>query len=255
MNYCSVFIFRVGSLGDSIVALPAIKKLNNYYNDKFYLITNMPKNMIFPVWGCYKHTNYFKDYFEFEYSFKSFIKLRQFIRQKKGQKILYYFVDKSSFKRNFRNYLLFKILGFARIYGWKECIGDYIERDFNGKLETVQPEYERLGEIVDKCLEVEGTTNYSFDYIKFNDRSISSTLAKFSFIENNFLVLGVGGKTNIQRWDVYNYVEVLSALHNDIYVIILGGREEYKNANEIKEQLPNKQILNLCIWPSPRGKL
>ena len=66
-NNCSIFIFKVGSLGDSIVSLPAIRKINDYYGDELHFITNKPSEGVLSAWEVYKLTNYFKDCFEFEY--------------------------------------------------------------------------------------------------------------------------------------------------------------------------------------------
>jgi ADP-heptose:LPS heptosyltransferase len=244
----AIFVFRVGSLGDSIVALPAIKALNEHYGIQLYLVTNTPADGVLSTWEIYKHTNYFKDRFEFKYSLISFLKLRGFIKQIRAKKILYYFVDESSLKRNFRNYLFFRAVGFSKIYGWKECIGDYIVRGSNGVLTEVEPEYKRLENIVIKYLNIKKNSQYkySFNYIKFNSQFIGNALDKFRFIGEKYLILGLGGKTDIQKWYIDNYVEVLRDINKEINIIILGGDSEYSDAKKIQTLLPHKKILNLC---------
>lgn len=242
----SIFIFRIGSLGDSIVALPAIKKIHTYYNQQLHFITNKPDNGIFPAWELYKHTTYFEDVFEFEYDIQSIMRLRQYIAKIKGKKILYYFVDKSSFKRNFRNYLFFKLIGFDEIYGWKECIGKYILRDENAKLLEVESEYKRLENIVDKYISLNKNYEIKYDFLKFSSNFKENSKIKFNFLSDKFIVLGIGGKTKIQRWDIENYISVLSNLDTTIKIVILGGNDENKDANVVKNSLINREVINLC---------
>ena len=249
-NNCSIFIFKVGSLGDSIVSLPAIRKINDYYGGELHFITNKPSEGVISAWEVYKLTNYFKDCFEFEYSLKSIIRLRKFIQKEKGKRVLFYFADISSFRRNFRNYLFFRILGITVIYGWKECTGDYIERDSSGRLIEVIPEYKRLVNIVDKYLDKKNNHLENTNYITFDSAIVEKISLESSFINNEFIVLGIGGKTDIQKWSIFNYVETLKYLSEEIAVIILGGASDYDDAERVQEQLPQLKIFNLCARTS-----
>jgi len=213
----NVFIFRVGSIGDSIVALPAIRKIYRYYNKKLHLITNKPSRGVFPAWGVYSFTEYFEDKFEFSFSIKDIITLRRYVNSKKGKKILFYFADKSSFKRNFRNYFFFRLIGFDEIYGWKEAIGEYIERDNDGKLLEVEPEYIRLENIVDKYPKLGKSKNYEYDFFKYEQKFINECEQKFNyFLNEDFLVLGIGGKTKFQRWEIDNYIYILNKIEKTL---------------------------------------
>jgi heptosyltransferase III len=245
-EYVNVFIFRVGSLGDSIVTLPAIKRINEHYKVKLHLITNKPSKGIFSSWEIFKLTDYFKNCFEFDYTIKSILNLRKYIQQEKKQKIIFYFADISNFRRNFRNYLFFKALGFSKVYGWRDCIGDYIRRDSNGQLLEVVPEYERLENIVDNYLDTRPKFNKYFNFIKFDKRFISNSHQKFNFLDKAYFVIGVGGKAAIQHWNIDNYVQVLKNINKEVLVVILGGKDDYKDAAKIQSSLPNLNINNLC---------
>jgi heptosyltransferase III len=247
----AVFIFRVGSLGDSVVALPAIHEISQYYRAELYLISNAPNKEALSSWKVYRHTKYFKKKFEFKYSISSILRLRNFIKQAQGdEKILYYLVDESSLIRNFRNYLFFRIIGVSKIYGWKECVGNYIKKDSNGRLITVIPEYKRLVNIAYNYLGKSNSHPKNVDYITFDSEIINKISLKYGFINNQFIVLGIGGKTDIQKWSAANYIEVLKDFNKEIIVIILGGNGEYNDAKKIQKSLPQIKILNLCAMTS-----
>jgi ADP-heptose:LPS heptosyltransferase len=245
-NKKHIFIFKVGSLGDTIVAFPAAKKIFTHYNKKIHFITNKPAPGIFPGWEIFKHSSFFDDAFEFDFTLKDILNLRKFVNSYKGEKILYYFVGESPLKRNLRNYLFFKLIGFDKVYGWKECIGKHIIRNADGNLKDLPPEHIRLQNIVEKY--TGNTTKISTEnnFLNFSNEFINNTTKKFSFISEPFLVLGIGGKNKIQQWDINRYIEVLNNYPNNLKVIILGGKTEEEYAHKIKELTYTKEVINLC---------
>jgi len=245
-EHCSIFVFKVGSIGDSIVAIPALKKIKDQYKGEFHLITNKPSNGVLSSWEVFKLTGLFKDFFEFDYSLKSILKLRRFIKREKKHKVIFYFSDLSSFRRNFRNYLFFKAIGFSEVFGWKECVGSYIKRDSKGQLTEVEPEYKRLEGIVDKYIDKKYIFDVDYDFIKFNNLFIRDTLEKYKFLDDAYFVIGLGGKSDIQRWNIDSYINVLKELNKDITLVALGGNNEYDDVEKIKVLLPELKILNFC---------
>jgi ADP-heptose:LPS heptosyltransferase len=241
-----IFVFKVGSLGDSIVALPAIKNIFSYYNKKLQFITNKPDLGIFPAWQIYKHTSYFNSVYEFQFTLQSIIELKKYVHSFEGQKILFYFADESGLKRNLRNYIFFKLIGFNEVYGWKECTGEYIKRNTDNSLREVLPEYIRLQNIVEKYTGQKTEIFPEKNFINFSPDFINKINQKFFFLTEPFFVLGIGGKNKIQRWDINRYIEVLNSYPKKLKVIILGGKAEEEYAHKIEQLAQNKEVINLC---------
>ncbi len=240
-----IFVFKVGSLGDSIVALPAIKNITNHYSQKLNFITNKPTEGIFPAWEIYKYTPFFNSVFEFDFTTNHIVELKQYVNSFKGEKILFYFADESGYKRNLRNYLFFKTIGFNKVFGWKECTGKYIKRDKKGKLLPVEPEYIRLQKIVEKYTgEKTQIKPEEGEFLLFPEKE--KIERKFSFLTEKFFVLGIGGKNKIQRWDTQRYIDLLNQYPQNIKVVILGGKAEIDTAQQIEQNVANKEVINLC---------
>ena len=248
MNH-QIFVFRTGSLGDAVAALPAIRSIYNYSGEKINLITNKPGKGEVSSWEVYRHTKYFKDYFEFEKSLYNLFQLGRWIRSKRGKKILFYLVDRSSWKRNLRNFALFKLLGIDEVVGTRENTGEYIERDSKGNLKTVKSEYIRLDSIVKRYFVSKGRDlqgEDTFNFFEFSNDFIQSAYRRFPFLRKEFIVLGIGGKNRIQRWAEDRYVSVLESIPDSFYVVILGGKGDMERARYIEDQVESKKVINLC---------
>ncbi len=241
-----IFVFKVGSLGDSIVALPAIDDIYRHYRQKLHFITNKPAHGVFPAWQLYQHTPFFSDAFEFDFSLSGILQLKKYIARQKGEKVLFYFADESPLKRNVRNYLFFKFIGIDKVYGWKECSGTYIKRDNTGKLLPVEPEYIRLRKIVEKYTAQKIQPDISHNYLVFPKDFSDTTHLKFPFVaKSSFLAVGLGGKNKIQQWDVERYASVINRI-NTSTIVILGGKTEDAQARRLQQLVPDKTVLNLC---------
>ena len=64
-------------------------------------------------------------------------------------------------------------------------------------------------------------------------------------MDKNYIVIGIGGKTKIQRWDIEKYADVLNKCSINLKIIILGGKDEIDDADKLNK-LSKKQIINLC---------
>jgi ADP-heptose:LPS heptosyltransferase len=250
-----VFIFRIGHLGDTLVALPAIRRLWEYYQkDNLILITNTNKKDYVTAGDVLKYTNYFKEVFFYDAKdIKTLLKLIPKLRGSKNEKILYYLIPSSPLKRVIRDYFFFKVLcGIDRIMGIRESIGKIIVRDKNGNLLPMDKESERLLKLVYKVLKLDyRTKKLPSPPVLFPPKEAYDKVKVFlrDLPEDTILIaLGHGSKMPAKRWPIERYKDLCCRLGNyneKISIVLFGDKEDFESGEYLRKGLDGK-IINVA---------
>ncbi|NUO08513.1 MAG: glycosyltransferase family 9 protein [Candidatus Brocadia sp.] len=251
-----VFVFRIGHLGDTLVALPAISKIKEIHREEdLFLITNKPsKDFKVSPWDILRYTNYFKDVIFYEPgNVKSLMKLFYRIKSYGRNEVLYYLTPERSLIQVARDYIFFKILcGFKKAYGIKESLNEYILRDNYGKLITVEKEFERLLKIIHKV--------HGLDYRKENSPQtclLNPPTEAYGYVNDIFkkipkdsmlIAIGHGSKISTTKWNLSKFIKLSNHLLNynkRIFLVIVGGKDDFKCGEYLRSRFENRTI-NLC---------
>jgi ADP-heptose:LPS heptosyltransferase len=221
-----ILIYRNCSLGDFIVALPAIKlvkKLNP--NSKIYFasqkrnVTGYVTPNLVPI-----NKNIIDKFIIFDYKLFSILSFLLKIYNERFDKV-YYLNAINSKNKLIRDSLIFKILNIKKKYGF-----DY--QKFN---------YLKFNETYYLCKRV---------YKKIQQKDISLSNAIINKKKNNqkYITLSLGGRHINKKWDIENWkilIKKIISKFPNIKIKIVGSNSEKKISNLITRINKNK-INNLC---------
>lgn len=241
-----VFVFRIGSLGDSLVSLPALHYIKKEHpEEKVILITNNHEKAHVNAWAILKYTNIFDDVIIYENNISSIIKLIKDIRNLKGYKRLYYLPPFRTTKQALRDWFVFFVLGgIDEIIGLKESVIEIAKKDYSGNLLTLEKEYVRLLKIAIKKNNIKPKLpptpllrplQNSYDKIELllNSKRIS---------DKRLVAIAHGTNMPAKKWPLENYKEVIDSLNSiypDLFFIITGGKEDFKEGELLYNETEN----------------
>lgn len=231
-----IIIFRNGSYGDALVALPCLKmiQLENESSEIFYLTLQnnntsfFKPEELFKSFGLnFKYKIIFKDkfyLFKFIYFFlsNSFSKMYYL----KEDPTNFFFKNKTKFniKANILiEYYFFKLLQVTEILGLKY---DNFEIDNNQKesLKLVK----------------------RFNKKKIDENNIIALFSQKNYKKNSDIILCLGGKYKIKDWGLHNWIKLIRhIIHNNKvqkFIIIGAGKAEKKKGQILKSYFPENCI-------------
>lgn len=240
LNPNSIIIFRNGSMGDGIAAMPAILALKEKFADsKFILMTNTGlKNLVSLPQLIDK--SIFDDVID--YQNKSLKETFSLVKKTKSDTIIQLPQSKAKLKHLMRDVLFFKLAGISSGFGWNKYHVPFF-RNFQDNHRQIDSERHRLLQIVQNNVDIGKTLeeNYSFN-ITDQDNNIISKLRDEHKLNGNFLVAVVGAKRPQNRWPISHFNQLIESFIDEFQlpVVLIGGPDD----NEIAQNL---KVLNSCI--------
>ena len=222
-KYKKILVYHVGSIGDTVVALPAFKTLkHNLQKDMDLLNLSVVRNMIHT--DLYKNDNIFNK--------KIFLKPPEnFI----GKIFLYWqFLKICLFGKYSELYcfspevpkvlaLFFKFFCYGNI---KHCFSGI------GKMDNIPIWMDYL-----KNLESFGVSEVPEDAFKFDlsDENIENAESIVHKCNKKLVAFGIGGNTNVSQWGIENYSRLLKILLEkyDFIPVYTGGANDRINAEKL----------------------
>jgi len=211
----NVLVFRIGSLGDSIVTLPTLFYLKKKYPDaNFFLLTNRANGKI-NVRQIFQLYKFFAKYF-FYHSKNNALFLLPKINSYKFDLIFNLAPNRNQLQKIF-DFIYFKLLVGCKKY--------YSDTKPNRNI----PEYKRLLNI----------TNAKNNFIEY--------LPKIKLKKKNNIVFCCGSKKINYQWEIEKYIQIGKHI-NKIYpkekIIFLGDKNDYQKSQQIINQINNG--INFC---------
>ena len=232
-----IIIFRNGSYGDALVALPCLKLLQNEnkYSEIFYLTLQN------------KDTKFFKpnelfNQFGLNFRYKIILKEKFYFI-----KFIYFFLSNN----------------FYKMYYLKEDPTNFLFNN-NGKFSiTLNILIEFFILKLLKVKKIEGLDCQNFDSStnqkeslklikrfykkKIDEKSILKLFSKPKDLKKNSdIILCLGGKFKIKDWGLNNWIKLIRLIiynnKKQRFIIIGGGKIDYKKAQILKSHFPNNCI-------------
>ena len=256
MSVGTIMIFRIGSIGDTVVALPCFHHVARRFPDsRRILITDIPASQkAASVESILRNSGLIDGVIRFPpppRNASDFLKLRTQIRETKS-KTLIYSADRDAWKT-------LRDVCFFRLCGIQQVIGASLSRDVrfprvNSKTGETEPELARLA----RCLAALGSVD--LDHRMFWDlrlqpaeRDVANRcLAPLN--GRDFIAINAGGKVQIKDWGNERWVALLRLMadqHADLALVFIGSADEFDRSSKLAAVWPGR-TLNLCGRLAPR---
>jgi len=246
-----VLIYRFGSLGDTIVALPCFHLIRRQFPDaERRLLTNFPVNSKAPAAKLIlNQTGLVQDYLEYSVSVKNIQKLFELRSQIQewNPDVCVYITESRTFIKTWRDFLFFKSCGIKKIIGLP--YSHHLRT--NQWLEKEQRYESEAGRLL-RCLS-------SLEKTPLSDRAnwnLSLTLNEIKTAEEclhqlptkQFFVCSVGTKRDANDWGQENWeklIKNLSSNYSQYSLVLDGGKEDYERSERLAS-IWEGPTLNLC---------
>jgi len=253
----NILIFRIGSLGDTLVALPAFHLLRAQFQEsRITLLTNSPEDggiKAAPSHQILMGTGLIDNYIEYphgQFSGSSLLHTIGKIRQL-DKTILIYLMPNRSFTQRLRDAFFFSLAGVWRIRGLipkgdsnlhQKIVGrDYYESEASRLLRAVGFDPKQLSQAL-----------FSLELQK-DERDVASKI--LVELKSPFIALSIGAKVPAKDWGADRWVELLQKLHDTVHsqyaLVFLGSQDEYERCQSIAVNW-SSDVLNLCGSLNPR---
>lgn len=252
----TVLIFRIGSLGDTVVALPCFHRIALSFPDaRRVVVTDRPdSNKVAPVESVLRGSGLIDDVIYFPPPPRRFADLLMLRRHliETGANTLIYVADRS-LAGTLRDLCFFRLAGIRRF------IGAPIARDLRRlRVDAATGETEHEAERLARCLAPLGPIDLGdaamWD-LRLRPDEIGAAEAALAALGNApFIAMGLGGKISMKDWGNANWsmlLQTMAARYKQIGLVFIGSADEAERSALLaaKWQGPS---LNLCGRLTPR---
>jgi ADP-heptose:LPS heptosyltransferase len=254
----NVLIFRIGSLGDTLIALPAFHLLRaQFKNSCITLLTNSSIDggvKAAPSYQILIGSGLIDKYIEYppgQFNIKSYLDLLDTIRQLKPVETIYLMPCRTIFQR-MRDALFLFSAGVWKIRGLLPGINFNLHRKIDG-MSRYESEASRLLRTVGFSPRLLSQPLFSL-MLQQNERDTAQKVIAQLNVKNHIIALSIGAKVPAKDWGNNNWIELLTELSADFgrySLIFLGSQDEYERCLSLSMNWPG-EIINLCGQMSPR---
>ena len=253
-----IIVFRLGSIGDTIFALPCFHAIRAKFIDRrIILLTNVPvSGKAAPLMAVLGHDGQFvDDVIEYPIllrSVKGVISLAQAIRAT-GADTLVYLMPKRSWKQASRDWLFLnalcgikKIICFPRSPDLRDVRVDPITGEIEREAARLIRTCSAVGEI-----DIEDRSNWD---LKLTDQEVSKAREVISPLEEMpFVAVNMGGKVAEKDWGLANWQDLRGRLSafSPLGVLVIGAQDESGRGDIFVSDWDGPAV-NACGVLSPR---
>lgn len=244
-------VFRIGQLGDTLVALPAIHRIAALHpGARLWLITNAPARPgLITAWDVLRHTGLFAGVFFYRSSPRALLTLAWRIRRTRAERVYYLSPPRSAARLRRDRLFLSQLCGLREIAAMPAA-GSVTPRDAQGRLRVLPRESERLLGTVERDARGQpGPVRRGalLDPPPSASRRASALLAPFA--GRPLIALGPGSKMPAKRWFLPRYEALcrrIVAAHAEVGLVVLGGPEDRAAGDVLQRAVGSERLLNLA---------
>lgn len=251
-----IVVYRLGSLGDTVVALPCLHKVAQAFPDaERILLTNVPVNAkAAPLEAILGGSGLVHGYMSYPVGTRSFAELsglRTRLRRL-GADTLVYLTPSRGLAGALRDQLYFRLCGF------KHIVGTPLKQDLQRHRRGIDGMLERECERLARCLAPLGKIPLddpaSWDLRLSADEREAAASALGVAAQHPRIAINMGGKVAQNDWGESNWHALVTRLRvvcADHAIVIVGATEDDARAVRIGSLWPGP-VANLCGRVSPR---
>lgn len=249
-----VLIFRPGSLGDTIIALPCFHLLARAFPDaERRVLTNSPgKSVQVGVEAILKGSGLVHGYFEVDYR-RVFARSRESwslikrIREWKPD-LLVHLTEPRSMRRFFAELAFFKLCGIGRIIGMSVS-RELLENKWDPESKSYEHEAARLGRCLSEVGEVhlDNRANWSLS-LSEDERLQARTALGPALSREGLIVCGVGAAVEVKDWGSGNWLALTKTLTDHARghgLAMVGAADDFQRAELVRREWAGPSV-NLC---------
>ncbi len=237
-----ILIFRTGSIGDNVCALPAIDVIRKNFPDaELHVLTNAGASNLVSIENLIDNSVIDKVINYLNFSKKDLFRL---LKQNKYDLFIELPQYDVSIVTLLRNMVVVKLLGVRHAFGWKLCQLFFLKK-YQEKNTNFQNERDRLLEILKENKLNISSVRFPLGITKTNKQKVEDLFYTYQ-IKDPTKTIGIvtGAKRHRNQWPIEHFKEVVDHFIEQGYTAILfGGPEDVPKANEFRK---HKQIINFC---------
>lgn len=252
MSQESLLIFRLGSVGDTVVALPAFRLIKKAYPQAtISVLTNIPvNNKACALELILQNTGLVDHYIEYPSKsslIKKAIAIRKLIKENHFTTMIYLHQNRSLLNA-WRDFLFFKICGVKKIIGLS-LIRHGFQYDYNPEKKCYNSEHYRLTNQIKALGSVDWHDPAVMDLaLTTNEVQQALSFVPAEMMNKPYIVCSIGTKLVMKDWGQANWKALLKHLapaFSNYGMIFIGVQEEYERSDELLKCWQGP-ILNLC---------
>jgi ADP-heptose:LPS heptosyltransferase len=228
-----ILINRDGAFGDSIVALPAISIIRQNYSDAQIDLLSVNNNGI-----SFKDLGIDESLVNNLYNIHK-KQRKEILKKLKEQKydLFIQFPQNIGLYKSIRNIFLVRFyLGIPNAFGWDAGRVKSFMRP-QKKYETIPTERQRFINTL-KENSFDGEIAYPLESLKPKSNEICK------LTDSKPIAFLIGGKLQAKKWPLNHWKSLSKLIGDEQSILILGGKDEIEDAEEIKSK--EKNTFNLC---------
>jgi len=251
----NILIYRLGSLGDTVIALPCFHQIRRTYpRDKITILTNHPvTGKAAPAMAILENSGLCDEAVSYPVGIRNvreLARVRQTIRRIQPRLLINLAAGRGFFK-SLRDWLFFRSCAI------KEIIGTPLRRRDLEVQQTNNGEYEPESQRLAFRLVSLGTINLADQRLwelRLTQDERNQALALLPSHQKDLLGVSVGTKLPVKDWGEDNWEKLLVLLSKEIpdtTLILLGAADEWARSEKLGRVWAGGNI-NLCGKTSPR---
>lgn len=258
INVNEVLIYRLGSLGDTVMALPAIRQIRwSYPSSHITLLTNSPANSVAaPVVSVLGETGLYNDLIYYRAGTRSVNELRRISSEirKRRIKLMFYLSAPRGFANSLRDFAFFKVSGISKVVGVPFARRD-LSPAYDSRTGRWEWEAARLSRRV-SCLGVIDLTREEFwdlDFSAGERRQAEALMSQYS-IPDGAICFSLGAKEPVKDWGDDNWRELFTILwraYPEFTLVAVGAELERERTEDVLREWRGAKA-NLCGRCLPR---
>ncbi len=257
-NSPNILIYRLGSLGDTVMALPCFHQIRRTFPaSDTTLLTNKPvASTAAPLEAILGKDQFFDRTLTYPVGTRNPLLLSKLLLKIKAQKIetVINITALRSQAADLRDKKFFQLAGIKNFIGFDASPADY-EVSIDPNTGEYEWEAERLARKINALgpIDLGDKENWDFCLSDTETRAAEKLLSPLPDLQK-IIVLNCGTKMPVKDWGENNWTELISQLsrsHAEYTLVVIGVREENERAEAILKRWHGLK-LNLCGKSSPR---
>lgn len=251
----NVLIYRLGSLGDMVIALPCFHLIRKVYPDsKITILTNQPvSGKAAPALAILENSGLCDEAITYPVGIRNvsdLAQMRQIIRQMQPE-VLVNLAAGRGFLKSLRDYLFFRSCGIKKIVGTPWRRRDLRVRQMSSG--EYEPEAERLVSRLTSLGEIDLANPRHWE-LKLTQAERNQASELLPPDQKNFIAVSVGTKLKVRDWGEDNWEQLLVLLSKtmpDTTLVLLGSPDEWERSEKLSQVRTGGHV-NLCGKTTPR---
>jgi heptosyltransferase III len=251
-----VLIYRLGSLGDTVVALPCLHLLARVYADRErILLTNVPVHAKAPAAkSVMGDSGLIHAYVTYPVATRSIVKLAKLWWQLRGLDIetAIYLTPPRGEAAIRRDEIFFRLCGIREIIGIPR--GELATHRFDPVAGRYEAEASRLARCLAQIGDARPNDPANWDLLLNDEEHERAAFTLRPLHGARFLALGIGCKADVNDWGIENWKTLLPGLRRSFpeHSLVLIGAKDDRAASDHVAARWTGSFLNLCGDLSPR---